>query len=161
MGYDALEGNYEGLIMSFGDNLKRLRRDKGWTQGDLAEAAGIKTTHIPNLENEKGDPKLSTVYKLLGALECSPDQLLTDMNKAGNEVRMMAALERLSELPVVEQNVVIDLIDKYCIANAFTKQIDGDSSKFLGKHWLIWKDRPQPMADQVALEAHYADAKKV
>lgn len=145
--------------MSFGENLKRARRDKGWTQGDLADAANIKVTHIPNLENDKGDPKLSTVYKLLNALECTPDQLLTDMDKAGNEVRMGAALERLGQLPVVEQNVVIDLIDKYCVANAFTKQINEDS-RFLGKHWLIWKDKPKPMADQDTLEKHYADSSK-
>lgn len=142
--------------MSFGENLKRLRRDKGWTQGELAKTAGIKITHIPNLENNKSDPKLSTIYKLMMALECTPDALLTDMEKASNEVKMQAALERLNELSDAQQHVVIDLIDKYCIASAFTAQINEKSLlPIINSHLLLWKDQPAPMADQEKIENYY------
>ena len=46
-----------------------------------------------------------------------------------------------------------------CIANAFTKQINDDSRMF-GKHLLLWKDKPQPMADQELLEDHYNEIEK-
>jgi transcriptional regulator with XRE-family HTH domain len=55
---------------------RRMRRHKGWTQGDLAERAGIKINHVSKLEQDETDPKLSTLYKLMHAFSCSPDSLL-------------------------------------------------------------------------------------
>ena len=66
------------IKMSFSENLKRLRRDRGWTQAQLAKAADLKITHIPKLENDNADPKLSSIYKLLSALGCSSDTLLME-----------------------------------------------------------------------------------
>jgi transcriptional regulator with XRE-family HTH domain len=55
--------------MSLAENVKRLRRDKDWTQAQLAEATGLRIAHISEMEKGKGDPKLSTLYKLMRALQ--------------------------------------------------------------------------------------------
>lgn len=104
------------IKMSFGENLKRLRRDKGWTQAQLAKAADLKITHIPKLESDGGDPKLSSIYKLLNALGCSAEALLMDSTKVGADAILKAMIERASNLPEGNKNVLIDVIDKYCIA---------------------------------------------
>lgn len=102
--------------MSFGENIKRLRKDKGWTQAQLSRASGVKSTHIPKIENETTDPKLSTIYKMITALGCSADTLLMDYEKIGTDGIMKATLERAMKLPEENKIIITDVVDKYCIA---------------------------------------------
>lgn len=102
--------------MSFGENLRRLRRDKGLTQGELAKQAGLKITHMSKLENDAGDPKLSTLYKLMAALDCSADTLLMDAEKLGVDGLLRASFDRAAQLPGQKKAIIIDLIDNYCTA---------------------------------------------
>lgn len=124
--------------MSFGENLKRLRRDKGWTQGDLAERAGIKPSHISTMEKgEASDPKLSTLYKLLQALECSPNTLLLDEDSMSAGGMFAATLERAeANLDDESLRVLTDVIDHYLIAKGLAGLIKNDESKLLPK--MIW-----------------------
>ncbi|MHA1450970.1 MAG: CBS domain-containing protein [Candidatus Hodarchaeales archaeon] len=48
--------------------LKKLRKQKGWTQDNLSKLTGISQAHIAKIENNQIDPRLSTVNKLLRAL---------------------------------------------------------------------------------------------
>ncbi|EOA2565072.1 helix-turn-helix domain-containing protein, partial [Vibrio vulnificus] len=66
--------------MSIGENLKRLRRDKGWTQGELADNCGIRLGQISKIERNETDPKLSTIYAITKALDCTPNALLMDVS---------------------------------------------------------------------------------
>lgn len=118
--------------MSFGDNVKRFRRDKGWTQNQLAEASGLKSSHIPKIENEKTDPKLSTIHKLINAFKCSPDTLLLDHNKIGLDGVLKATLERATELPDIKKKIIIDIVDKYCIACGLEAAFEPENKNLLG-----------------------------
>jgi transcriptional regulator with XRE-family HTH domain len=102
--------------MSLGQNIRRFRRDKGWTQVQLAERTGIKTGHISSLEQDDGDPKLSTLYKLMQAFSCSPDSLLMDTARVNVDAVLKQTLERATALPEVYKRIIIDVVDKYCIA---------------------------------------------
>ena len=137
-----------GPFMSFGDNLKRLRRVKGWTQGQLAEAAGLKLSHIPKLEKQDSDPKLSTIYKLINALDCSTDTLLMDTDEVGVDGRLKAALEQLDDLPDVHKCVLIDMIDAYCFRNSIKTQFKDEGSLKL----MLFKDMPQSLVKSHELE---------
>ena len=124
----------EMIDMSFGENLRRLRRDKGLTQAELAKLADLKITHMSKLENDTGDPKLSTLYKLMGALECSADTLLMDANKVGVDGVLQASFDRAQQLPRRKKAIVIELIDSFCIA-------DGMGEIFNTKGWT-YRDGP-------------------
>lgn len=102
--------------MSLGENVARLRRAKGLTQGDLSNKTGIKIGHISKIERDLSDPKTSTLYKLMQALECSPDSLMGDSRKVGVSGMMKSSFEMAQNLPDREKETVIDLIDKYCTA---------------------------------------------
>lgn len=114
--------------MSLGSNLKRLRKDKGWTQGDLAKIAGIRLGHISKIERDETDPKLSTMMKLIEALDCSSDGLL-ESNKTLSSA-LKAAFERAENLPDSKKLIVIDLIDNYCISNSMKEMMDSDRKFF-------------------------------
>lgn len=52
----------------FGDELKRLRLERGLSQGDAAHHASISRTQWHQIENNYVDPRLSTVIRLLEAV---------------------------------------------------------------------------------------------
>lgn len=114
--------------MSLGDNLKRLRKDKGWTQGDLAKKTEIKLGHISKIERDETDPKLSTLYKLIEALDCSSDSLMETSKTISPALK--AAFERAENLPDDKKLTIIDLIDNYCIANSMKEMMEGDRQFF-------------------------------
>ena len=118
--------------MAIGENLKRLRRDKQLTQGELAEQSGIRVGQISKIERNEVDPKLSTIYALINALECSPNALLNDVSDTNLDGLLAMVLERMQKLPDHSKNNLIDIIDKYCIATSMQALMDKDSTKIFG-----------------------------
>ncbi|MBL4820886.1 MAG: helix-turn-helix transcriptional regulator [Gammaproteobacteria bacterium] len=113
--------------MSFGENVKQFRRDKGLTQGELSDLCGIKTGHISKIENDKAEPSLSTVYKLLKALECSPNALLLSTEEHGMSAAMATVLERAEKLDENRKRSLVDVIDHFCIAEGMIKAFEKDA----------------------------------
>lgn len=103
--------------MSIGKNLKRLRVNKGWTQGDLSEKTGIKVAHISKLENDEGDPKLSTIQKLINALECKADELLFNKSASGTSAILSNYINRAFYLPAKDKALLIEIIEKMLLAD--------------------------------------------
>lgn len=64
-------------IEKLAGKLKRLRKRRGLTQEQLAEAAGIGRSYLARLETARQDPTLSTIEKLAKALKVKPATLLT------------------------------------------------------------------------------------
>jgi len=62
----------------FGKRVRQLRLAAGWTQEQLAEAAGITTTYTSDLERGTKVPSLSVVLRLSRALGVSVDDVLRD-----------------------------------------------------------------------------------
>lgn len=73
--------------LSFGEYLRRLRRDKHVPLQDVARRAGLSTTHLSRLENDNGLPTTDTVVKINNVLggdlpvmlelaKCLPDEIL-------------------------------------------------------------------------------------
>lgn len=59
-----------------GKSLKRLRTEKGLSQGDIARVLAVGRGYISNMENGKTNPTLSTISKLAKALSVSINELL-------------------------------------------------------------------------------------
>ncbi|EKO3679029.1 helix-turn-helix transcriptional regulator [Vibrio metschnikovii] len=110
--------------MSIGENLKRIRRDKGWTQSELANNCGIRLGQISKIERNETDPKLSTIYAIIKALECTPNALLMDVSKTSLDAIMEIALERMQKLPDEDKEHLLAVIDKYCIAKSLQHMIE-------------------------------------
>lgn len=59
-----------------GENLKRIRREKRISQGDIVKTSGIDKAMISNIENGKTNPTLATLAKIAKAVEVSINELL-------------------------------------------------------------------------------------
>lgn len=55
--------------MTLGENIRRIRKEKGLSQSDLAKKLGVPYQQIGQYENAKRNPKLETIAKLARALE--------------------------------------------------------------------------------------------
>ena len=63
-------------VQKLAENLKRIRTEKGISQGDIVKSTGIDKAMISNIENEKTNPPLATIAKLAKALGVSVVELM-------------------------------------------------------------------------------------
>jgi transcriptional regulator with XRE-family HTH domain len=57
---------------SFGDALRQARLQKGWSQRDLSQRAGVPQAHISKIESGAVDLRLSTLVQLARLLDLEP-----------------------------------------------------------------------------------------
>lgn len=58
------------------DNVKSYRNSLGWSQEELADAAGLHRTYVSGIERGIRNPSISIVAKLAKALGVEPADLL-------------------------------------------------------------------------------------
>ncbi|WP_128428761.1 helix-turn-helix domain-containing protein [Streptomyces cyaneus] len=72
------------MASEFGDELRRLRREKGMTQEELAERSGASVSTVRGLETGKrSNPRLNTVERLADAMRLGPEDRETLLIAAG------------------------------------------------------------------------------
>lgn len=64
------------LIEIFGQNIRKHRKERGWTQEQLAFEAGVKRAYLSEVENGHRNVSLDVVEKLASALGTTADQLM-------------------------------------------------------------------------------------
>jgi len=68
-------------MQTIGERIRELREAKGWTQDDLAEAAGIHRVTIAKYEAGKVEPKSTSLSRLAAALEVDAGFLLGEVDE--------------------------------------------------------------------------------
>lgn len=63
--------------MTIGWHIRRLRRERGWSQARLAAEAGLSITMIGKLEAGQGNPRVTTLGAVAKALSVETNSLLT------------------------------------------------------------------------------------
>ena len=66
--------NYTFLYQKLSDRIGRLRKEKGMTQEELAEKAGLHRAYFWDIENGR-NISIKTAYKIAKALEVSLSKL--------------------------------------------------------------------------------------
>lgn len=65
------------LPEQFGSNVRTARLAAGWTQEDLAHATGLATVQVSRIERGRREVRISTLVRLMRALNVSADELLS------------------------------------------------------------------------------------
>lgn len=63
-------------MSEFSDSLKRIRTEKGFSQGEIAEKVGIAKSTYSLYENGKRKPDIEKIKKIIKALETTSNELL-------------------------------------------------------------------------------------
>lgn len=57
-------------------NMKRLRKERGWSQEALADEAGLDRTYISGIERVVRNPTATVLERIASALNCTMGELL-------------------------------------------------------------------------------------
>lgn len=92
--------------MKFGEKLVKLRKEKGWSQSELARQIGVHLGHISRIEHGKAVPSIEVLKRACSALEVSADFLIDDNSDEATpvEIRDKTTAEKLK--------MIDDLSDK-------------------------------------------------
>ena len=70
--------DFGGHDMPLGERVKELRKEHGWSQGELAERVGTDARQISRYENGRITPSLDVVARLAEVLNVSLDYLVIE-----------------------------------------------------------------------------------
>lgn len=108
-----------------GSQLKALRKERGWTQSDLAEKAGLKRTALGAYEEGRAEPRLSVLVRLAHTLDVSLDTLVL-----GGASHPMDQDLRVLPVPVDRES------DRERITAVSTKAAAGYAEGFGDPEWV-------------------------
>jgi len=102
---------------TFGQHLARLRKNKGYTQVELAEKLGVIQVLISDYERDKLRPYHEMVIRFAQALEVSTDELLgfkAPKDKSnGVSLKILRRVKRIEALPPAQQKILLQTIDTF------------------------------------------------
>jgi transcriptional regulator with XRE-family HTH domain len=112
-----------------GDRVRELRKERGWSQGDLGSRIGTDAGRISRYEAGKITPSLEALVRLADVLEVSVDYLVRENSprkilEGHNLGRLGQRLADVAELPEADQDTVAEVIDAV-IAKSRLKALAG------------------------------------
>lgn len=106
--------------MTVADNLRRLRKAKGYRQIDLANASGVSQQAISFIESARNTPTEGTLRLLAGALGCTVAELLGDAPEkeapSTQEEQLLAIFRRLNgagRIELIERALEMAALEKW------------------------------------------------
>ena len=101
-----------------GERLARLRKERGWTQVELAERLGITQTLLSDYERGKLRLNADMIVRLANALETTTDELLQPKGSRSPlrrkpSLRVQRRVEKIEKLPPHQQNYLLKTIDGF------------------------------------------------
>ncbi|WP_024622387.1 helix-turn-helix domain-containing protein [Metaclostridioides mangenotii] len=133
--------------MSIGENIQNLRKQKGYTQGQLAEKASITRTALGNYERNERIPNIEIANKIAHALDVSVDAIM-DYDSSNQQVdNLIQRIDKLLIHPEVirmsigkshEENLqglFMEEVENYNISHIYDK--DEKIKEDLNKHVYI------------------------
>lgn len=111
-------------LKGFGSRLAHVRQDRGLTQAELGKAVGVSQRVIAYYETESQQPPGALLADLATALEVSTDELLglkaVAEKRSPRRARLLKRLQKIEDLPAVDQRIVLRLLDALHAARART-----------------------------------------
>ena len=112
------------------EDLRRMRKNTGLTQKELAKKAGVSQSLIARIETKSVDPRLSTLQKIVDALLIEVEGgLAGDIMKSPvitvdvkDQVRDVVKLMRkngISQIPVLRDTIIVGSIQESTILERF------------------------------------------
>lgn len=103
---------------TFGQRLARLRKERGFTQVEIAERVGIIQALVSDYERDKLRLNAEMVVRFATALEITTDELLMPKEsgtplRRKPSLRMLRRLEKIESLPANQQSTLLKTIDTF------------------------------------------------
>jgi transcriptional regulator with XRE-family HTH domain len=100
---------------TLGQRIARLRKERGYTQVELADRMGLVQGLVSDYEREKLRPHAEMVVRFAIALEVTTDELLglkkIRTNGTISNRRLLRRLKQIEQLPKKSQDTILQTID--------------------------------------------------
>lgn len=97
-------------IMAFAQRLAQLRKHKGLTQQQLAEAVELHQSQIHRYESGSSEPSMDALRRLARALGVSTDALVFDEDERGPDDDLRLQFEAISQFDPEDRQLVKALL---------------------------------------------------
>ncbi len=102
---------------TLGERISRLRKEKGYTQTDLAKSIGITQVLVSDYERTRIRPHYEMIIRFAIALEVTTDELL-DLTKSKAaakkpSLKILRRLNKIEGLPSSQQRALLQTIDAF------------------------------------------------
>lgn len=98
-------------MISIGERITQLRKQKNWSQEDLAKQIDSSRVMIGKYERGGNLPSIEVIVKLAKAFDVSVDYLLGEGNNAAYDKEMVKRLDEVENLPLQEKQRIFDYMD--------------------------------------------------
>jgi transcriptional regulator with XRE-family HTH domain len=117
--------------MKIGDNLKRLREDKGLTQQEMADLMHTHRTGYSKMENNQQEIPVDRLIYIAKNFGISVDDIIfyNEKNSVPNEVSiqdkaMLEQLNLINELDTEEKSILLKLIETFVSKKRFKDYLE-------------------------------------
>lgn len=97
---------------SIGNKLLYIRKKKGFTQADVAEAAGLSDRTYAEIERGTVNMRIETILRICNALQITPNEILTEDNSV-TDMDETALLARLKKLNPSNKETALRILSVY------------------------------------------------
>ncbi len=111
------------LDMSFSERVVTLRKQKNWTQQQLAEQVGVRVLQIRRYESGASQPTLDAIRRLALALGVTTDELIFDKDERGPDEDLRLQFEALTRFTPEEKKIAKAVLESLILkhdANRFS-----------------------------------------
>jgi transcriptional regulator with XRE-family HTH domain len=104
----------DNLTELVGNRIRNLRKDKGWSQEELAHASGLHVTYIGKLERSEHQLTLESLSKITKALNISLEQFFHGIQASQDgkyNDTLAIIINKLQKLSSDEQRKALKLLE--------------------------------------------------
>lgn len=108
-------------MTKIGDKITQLRKQKGWSQTELAKQISASREAIGKYERNEALPSVETAKKIANAFGVTLDFLVDDATTPSLDKETVKRINDIQEMDVNTKNILFNVIDTY-IQHFKTKQ---------------------------------------
>lgn len=105
-------------MTTLGKRIQQLRKEKGYSQTELANTAGISYAQLSRYENKGAQPPAEVLKRLANALDTTVDYMISGdteekAKEALNDTELLRQFKEMDQLPPQEKSTLIKVISAY------------------------------------------------
>ena len=99
------------IAKQIGERLRSYRNQKGWSQEELAEQAGLHPTYIGQLERGEKNATLDSISKVALALNISLSQLFESISLSSDTTNIPSrCYSIIQQQPLKDQEALLEIV---------------------------------------------------
>ena len=117
------------LSKDFPEKLRTLRKNRGWSQGQLGQKIGADLQRVSKYERGVMLPTMELMVRIAKAFDVSVDFLIRDDKEAAvgkiKNQELLHQLEEINNLPEEDQETVVSFLDAFIKRRKFEELVHG------------------------------------